>query len=56
MELFICIKMDLTLNKLQWLICHKTQPNQTRIILVTLHFSSGVLAMNNFPQDVLVVL
>ena len=20
---------DLTLNKLQWLICHKTQPNRT---------------------------
>ena len=25
-ELFICIKMDLALNKLQWSICHKTQP------------------------------
>ena len=22
-------KEDLTLNKLQWLMCHKTQPNQT---------------------------
>ena len=27
-ELFICIKMDLALNNLQWLICHKTQHNQ----------------------------
>ena len=25
-ELIICIKMDLTLNNLQRLICHKTQP------------------------------
>ena len=24
-ELFICIKMDLALNNLQWLICHKTK-------------------------------
>ena len=24
-------KEDLALNKLQWLICHKTQPNQTII-------------------------
>ena len=31
MELIICIKMDLALNNLQRLICHKTQqtkPNQ----------------------------
>ena len=26
-ELFICIKMDLALNNLQWLICHKTARN-----------------------------
>ena len=25
-ELFTCIKMDLALNILQWLICHKTKP------------------------------
>ena len=23
-------KEDLALNNLQWLICHKTQPNQTK--------------------------
>ena len=23
-------KQDLSLNNLQWLICHKTQPNQTK--------------------------
>ena len=23
--------MDLALNNLQWLICHKTQPNQTEL-------------------------
>ena len=28
MELIIYIKMDLALNNLQKLICHKTQPNQ----------------------------
>ena len=27
MERIIYIKMDLPLNNLQWLICHKTQPN-----------------------------
>ena len=26
-KLFICIKMDLALNNLQWLICHKTKSN-----------------------------
>ena len=24
--MFICIKMDLALNNLQWLMCHKTKP------------------------------
>ena len=28
-EQFICIKMDLALNNRQWLMCHKTKPNQT---------------------------
>ena len=28
-ELFICIKMDLALNNLQWLMCHKTKPNDS---------------------------
>ena len=27
-ELFICIKMDLALNNIQRLICHKTQTNK----------------------------
>ena len=31
-ELFICIKMDLVLNNLQWLICHKTNPNKDETI------------------------
>ena len=39
MELMICIKMDLALNNLQKLICHKTQPtnlnkNQTHNLVV----------------------
>ena len=29
-ELFIFIKMDLVLNKLQWLIYHKIKLNQTK--------------------------
>ena len=31
MRLEIMYKEDLTLNNLQWLICHKTQPNQTNV-------------------------
>ena len=27
-ELIICIKMDLALDNLQWLVCDKTQQNQ----------------------------
>ena len=33
-ELFICIKMDLALNKLQGLIWHKTQTNKQIYVLV----------------------
>ena len=31
-ELFICIKMDLALNDLQGLICHKTQTNKMYLL------------------------
>ena len=31
-ELTICIKMDLTLNNLQRLICHKTQPTNQQTV------------------------
>ena len=33
-------KEDLALNNLQWLICHKTQPNQTSVYfkVAILHF------------------
>ena len=27
-------KQDLALNNLQWLICHKTQPNQGGVLVV----------------------
>ena len=30
LEQFICIKMDLALNNLEWLMYHKTKPNQTK--------------------------
>ena len=36
-ELFICIKMDLVLNNLQWLICHKIKPNQTKYTYIYIH-------------------
>ena len=26
-ELFISMKMDFALNKLQWLMCHENKPN-----------------------------
>ena len=31
-------KEDLALNNLQWLICHKTQPNLLSIKLITLGY------------------
>ena len=30
--------MDLALNNLQWLICHKTKPNQTKPKIYTFPF------------------
>ena len=40
-ELIICIKMDLALNNLQKLICHKNQPtlflNDVLFIYICLH-------------------
>ena len=30
MEVFICIKMDLALDNLQWLICHLVKLNQNQ--------------------------
>ena len=37
-ELFICIKMDLALNNLQWLTCHKTKANQTKMVTLLVEF------------------
>ena len=44
-EEFICIEIDLALNNLQWLICHKTQPNQ--IIYILIYIYKDDLALNN---------
>ena len=30
----VCIKMDLVLNNLQWLICHKTQPTNQKMMII----------------------
>ena len=38
-------KEDLVLNKLQWLICQKTQPNQIPIYLI--HMYTEDLGLNN---------
>ena len=38
-------KEDLALDILQWLICHKTQPNQNPIYLIYMY--KGDLALNN---------
>ena len=38
-------KEDLALNNLQWLICHKTQPNQ--IIYILIYMYKEDLALNN---------
>ena len=35
----MCQKLDLALNNLQWLICHKTKPNQTKPSQTLQHFS-----------------
>ena len=40
-ELIIYIEMDLALNNLQRLICHKTKPNQTKPIYVSLSLLFG---------------
>ena len=37
MELIIYIKMDLALNNLQRLICHKTQPTDQQFNLAWVH-------------------
>ena len=34
----ICIKMDLELNNIVWLIWHKTKPNQTKLNQQNLRF------------------
>ena len=36
-ELIICIRMDLALNNLQRLICHKTQASNQPTNLLSLH-------------------
>ena len=39
-----CIKMDLTLNTLQWLICRKTKPNHIIIIIIII---TGISSPHN---------
>ena len=49
-------KQDLALNNLQWLICHETKPNQTRILLnflLTLVFYN-LLIISGFQAKLLI--
>ena len=36
-------KKNLTLNNLQWLVCHKTQPNQTKPNLFSFVFLNNMI-------------
>ena len=35
------LKENLTLNNLQWLICHKTKPNQTTSYIFSIYVKRG---------------
>ena len=38
---------DLALNNLEWLICHKTQPNPTEPYIYLIYMHEEDLALNN---------
>ena len=62
-------KQDLVLNNLQWLICHKTKPNQTTVVqhlydpsktlqnfrLILIHMAAvlSLSCRSNFSQKIL---
>ena len=48
-ELIICIKMDLALDNLQRLICHKTQPTNKNLTLVWLLLITAII---EFMMDI----
>ena len=47
-ELFICLKMDLVLNNLQWLICHKVKSKVGDLNRGWLEFILEVMRYGNF--------
>ena len=47
-ELFVCIELDLALNNLQWLICHKTKPNYLILCFIA-DYASGLNLENVTP-------
>ena len=49
-KLFINIKMDLALNNLQRLICHKTQTNEQINFLVLCFICSFLVHFKNDPE------
>ena len=44
--------MDLALNKLQWLIGHKTKPNQTKSLLNPSGYVYNIGCFNRYGTDV----
>ena len=46
-ELFLTIKMYLVLNNLQWLVYHKTKPNQTLSLSLSLSLSYTLQVLEN---------
>ena len=50
-ELIICIKIDLALNNLQMLICHKTQTTNISIITNSTHIHKHNNPARTIPGD-----
>ena len=48
-ELIICIKIDLALNNLQRLICHKTQKTKPPTSVLDLTLTAGDLVIVEYP-------
>ena len=45
-------KEDLALNNLQWLICHKTKPNQLKVLLKKNHSCKSLGSIKRMRQGV----
>ena len=43
-------KQDWTLNNLQWMICHETQPDQTNLEYVLINNEKGTCKQEDFAM------